>query len=274
VDSIAVQILTYNEETNLPRCLAALSWCDNIVVIDSGSTDKTVEIAENGGCTVLHRPFDDFANQRNFGIDSGALTEDWVLHLDADEVVTEELANEIAKLQPPNNIQAYNIPSKLMLGKQWLKHCGAYPVYQVRLGRTKGLRFIQYGHAQREDLSADAVGTLKQPYLHYNFSHGLQRWFEKHVRYASDEANQILTGPNDNSPDSQEVTGTAMRRRLKSRAAKIPAVLRPIARFFYIYFLKQGFRDGRAGLQYAVMLSTYEAMTAVFLMQTAKRKSN
>lgn len=264
---ITAQVLTYNEEKNLPRCLESLDWCDEIVVIDSGSTDNTIEIAERYGCTVLVRPFDDFANQRNFGIDSKPLEEDWILHFDADEVVTPELRAKLVEFVPEPNIWAYNLPSKLMMNGQWLRFSGSYPVYQVRFGRRDKLRFIQYGHGQREDLPQAEVSKMDEPYLHFNFSHGLTRWFTKHVRYAHDEAEQIKGNMSTVEDIDDGQSTSSKRRRLKTMAGKIPPVLRPFMRFVWTYLVKSGWRDGRAGLQYALMLSAYEAMTSVYLMQ-------
>lgn len=189
---VSTLILTFNEEGNLPACLAALSWCDDIVVLDSGSTDKTIEIARRHGARILERPFDTFAAQRNFGLDAGSFRHDWVLHLDADEVLTPAFREHIASLAPMPAIDAWRVPSKTILFGRWLKHAGMYPTYQVRLGHRERLRFKQVGHGQREDLSSDRVATFPEPYLHYNFSHGMRRWLEKHIRYAQDEAREII----------------------------------------------------------------------------------
>lgn len=260
-------ILVYNEAANLPRCLEALSWCDDIVIIDSGSSDNSVDIAKSYGARVLVRKFDNFANQRNFGIVNGELKHDWILHLDADEVTTPEFIKALKELNPPDDIISYHVPSKLMLGEQWLKYSGMYPAYQVRLGRTKGLRFIQYGHGQREDTPSDQVGFFPEAYLHYNFSHGLKRWFGKHVQYAEDEAFEIMKSAQAQPAENSLSGGKVARRRfLKKIAGKLPVTLRPVARFFYIYILRRGFLDGKAGLQYALMISCYEGMMASFLI--------
>lgn len=259
---VSILILTYNEEANLPRCLGALEWCDDIVVVDSGSTDRSVQIAQAYGARVLTRPFDNFAAQRNFGLAQGAFRHDWVLHLDADEVVTEEFVNALRALEPQNEIDAYNVPSKTVLFGRWLKHAGMWPSYQVRLGHRERLRFKQVGHGQREDLPPDRLDTFPEPYLHYNFSHGMRRWLQKHMRYAEDEA--ALIGATASAQQAERGSATSSRRRLKRIANRIPLFLRPAARFSYVYFYRQGFRDGRAGLIYAVMLAVYEGMIAVF----------
>jgi glycosyltransferase involved in cell wall biosynthesis len=268
---VSILILTHNEEANLPACLSALSWCDDILVLDSGSTDRTLYVAKSNGARILSRPFDNFADQRNHGLEFGEFRHDWVLHLDADEIVTREFASAIQALTPPAGVNAYRIPSKAILFGHWLRHAGMWPVYQVRLGQRTHLRFKQVGHGQQEDMPSGQVGEFSEPYLHYSFSNGMRRWLEKHIRYAEDEAKYvrdqrarstfsiIFAGRGD---------GTSLRRRAKAVAAHLPFFLRPFVRFLYVYFLRQGFRDGRAGLAYAMMLSVYEGMVSVFCYES------
>jgi glycosyltransferase involved in cell wall biosynthesis len=273
---VSVLLLTFNEEVNLPRCLEAIAWCDNIVAVDSGSTDRSREILKSHGVRVLHRPFDCFAAQRNFGLDAGALESEWVLHLDADEVVTPQFASALENFEPQTDIDGYYVASKTILFDRWLKHAGMWPAYQARLGHREKMRFRQIGHGQREDLPHSRMGVFPEAYLHYNFSHGMYRWLEKHIRYARDEAALLDTI---NFTEAVEAAGpTAGRRRLKRLTAHIPLFLRPLARFAYVYLLRQGFRDGRAGLFYAFMLSVYEGMIVVFAYeknnQIRSNKSN
>lgn len=265
---VSVLLLTHNEEANLPRCLAALDWCDDVIVVDSGSTDKTIDIARKSGARVIKRPFDDFSSQRNFGLEEGKPRQDWVLHLDADEVVTPDFRDALSQLQPFPGIDAYRVPSKTMLHDRWLKYAGMYPTYQVRLGHRSKLRFKQFGHGQREDLPPDRIGTFNEPYLHYNFSQGLAAWLRKHVRYAEDEATMIVNSrlvranPEDRHSYSNS---TGRRRALKSLSNRLPLLLRPAARFLYVYIWRQGFRDGRYGALYALMLAVYEGMIAILV---------
>lgn len=256
-----------NEELNLPACLDALRWCDDVVVVDSGSTDRSVEIAKAYGARTLTRAFDSFAGQRNFGLEQGAFRHPWVLHLDADEVTTPELVTALGALAPNDDIEAYRIPSKMMLFDRWIKHAGMYPTYQVRLGHRDRLRFVQVGHGQREDMPPERVGVLDVPYLHYSFSHGMFRWLQKHVRYAKDEAALILDYRRGTPCMSIGADSTSRRRTIKARVSKLPVALRPALRFIDVYFLNLGFRDGRAGFAYAFMLSVYEGMTAVFVLE-------
>ena len=263
---VSTLVLTYNEALNLPRCLRALSWCDDIVVIDSGSTDNTIEIAGKFGARILTRPFDNFANQRNFGLEQGELRHEWVLHLDADEVVTEAFVRRLLSLEPPRGIEGYRVPSKLMFGEKWLRHSGMYPNYQVRLGHRDRLRFVQVGHGQRESLPAENLETFDEPYLHYSFSHGLKHWFERHAAYAVAEARELRLAREQNNFRWSELfhwDRTVRRRAAKAFSYRLPLFCRPSARFCYVYFWRGGFLDGSIGFKYAYMLSIYEGMVAV-----------
>lgn len=255
---ISVLILTLNEEVNIGDCLASVAWADDVLVLDSGSEDRTVEIAEAKGARVMHRPFDTFASQRNYGLQEGALTYDWVLHLDADERVTPTLRAALQKKAQHAAMRAYRVPSKLMFQDTWLKYSGMYPTYQVRFGRKDALTFEQVGHGQRSALPADRVGTLDEPLLHYAFSKGIADWVERHNRYSTDEAEHAPKA------SSEPINWTALvgddpqarRRALKALSYRLP--FRPLLRFLYVYLGCLGFLDGRPGFDYAVLLSFYE----------------
>lgn len=265
---VSVLIIACDEAETLPRCLEALSWCDDVILLDSGSTDGTPQIAARYGARVFSRPFDSFAAQRNHGVAAAAPRHPWVLHLDADEVVPPAFRDALAALPEDPDLDGYHVPSKLMLGERWLKRSGGYPCYQARLGHRDRFRFIQVGHGQREAPEA-RMGVFPEPYLHYAFSHGMRRWLEKHIRYAADEA-ALLTGreaapaPEAAAPFSR----IGLRRRLKRLFGRAPYWVRPPLRFLQLLILNQGFRDGAAGLAYATMIACYEGMIAVFAYET------
>jgi glycosyltransferase involved in cell wall biosynthesis len=267
---VSILLLTHNEAINLPRCLGALSWCDDIVVVDSGSTDRSAIIAAELGARVLTRSFDNFAAQRNFGLENGGLRNEWILHLDADEVVTPAFADAIARLAPPPHIYGWRVPFKVMFFGRWLRRAGMWPGYQVRMGHVSKLRFVQVGHGQREAVHESSLGTFPEALLHYSFSHGLEHWLRKHIKYAKDEANLIMTLDRDKpSPKwmlfSSDVT--TRRRGAKAVALRLPLILRPAFRFIYVYILRRGFLDGMAGLAYAILLSIYEAMISILVFE-------
>ena len=257
---ISILILSYNEQLNLPRCLDSVSWSDDVLVMDSFSTDRTVEIAKAGGARVMLRAFDHFAGQRNYGLEHGGLKHDWVLHLDADELVTPALKAELLTTATHASFAAYRVASKMMFRERWLKHSGMYPAYQVRFGRRGALRFKMVGHGQRETLPADEIGTLQESLLHYSFSKGMDDWHARHECYAAAEAaeNLALLSERRLSLRGLFATNPTQRRRaMKEVSVRLP--FRPALRLFYMYILHLGFLDGRVGLLYCRMLSWYEA---------------
>jgi glycosyltransferase involved in cell wall biosynthesis len=273
---VSVLLLTFNEAINLPRCLDALTWCDDIAIVDSGSTDETINIARARNVRVLNNPFQDFAAQRNFGLAEAGFRHPWVLHLDADEVVTPTFVERLLALQPSDGIDAFYIPSKLIMLDQSLPHAGIYPSYQVRLGRLGRLRFHQVGHGQREDMPRNRVGTFDEPYLHYSFSHGLKSWLKRHLEYAEAEANVLVNARRDKSIRIRELLSSdkvTRRRSVKLLAFLMPLSMRPLVRFIYVYIIRRGFLDGRAGFLYAFMLATYEAMIAILAYEKLGKKS-
>lgn len=272
---VSVLLLSFNEAANLPRCLDSLTWCDDVVLVDSGSTDGTVEIAKAHNVRVLRRPFDDFASQRNFGLTNAAFKHDWILHLDADEALTPAFTERLSALEPGDGIDAYYIPSKLMLFDRWLRRSSMFPVYQVRLGRIGRLRFRQVGHGQREDVPPERISTFDEPYLHYAFANGLKRWLENHVRYAAAESVELVSGRKDQAFRMQDLLSrdrVVRRRAAKDFAGRLPLVFRPPMRFFYVYILRCGFLDGSAGFLYASMLTVYEAMIAILAYEKFRQR--
>jgi len=258
---VSILILTLNEEQNLPACLGAIAWCDDIVVMDSFSSDRTVELAERAGARVLQRKFDSFAGQRNFALEQVDFKHEWVFHLDADEIFTEALRLEIGQVIEDPDYDAYRVPSKTMFMGQWLRRSGMYPSYQERLTRCPNFRFKMVGHGQKADIALDRIGTLQEPYLHYSFSKGMSDWFEKHNRYSTHEADAALEHRQAGRMDWPGLfSSDQSRRRLAMRAVVFRMPMRPFFRFFYMYVIRLGFLDGSAGFTYCRLMATYEFM--------------
>jgi glycosyltransferase involved in cell wall biosynthesis len=259
--SISVLILTLNEAANLPDCLASVAWADDVVVLDSGSTDGTQAVARAGGARLQEHPFTDFASQRNHGLSQGALRHPWILHLDADERVTPALRDELLALaeDPSPAHAAYYIASQLVFRGRWLRFAGAYPAWQMRFAR-RDVRFVQVGHGQRE-APGTPVGRLRAPLRHHALSKGLADWFERHNRYSTDEARREheerapLLG---SLAGALTLDGVRRRRALKRVASRLP--FRPLLRFAHLAVLRGGLLDGPAGWTYCRMMATYERM--------------
>jgi glycosyltransferase involved in cell wall biosynthesis len=250
-----------NEELNLPRCLEAISWCDEVLIVDSFSSDATLKIAAAYGVRVVQRAFDSFAGQRNFALEHCELKHDWIFHLDADEVMTPDLSAEILRCIAATDKDAYRVSSKLMFRGKFLRHAGLFPWYQVRLGRRGKLRFTQVGHGQREQLPPHSIGTLKNSLLHFPFEKGLDDWIEKHNRYSTAEARQNVYGyADDDVPilDLFSIATDRRRRAAKKIFRRLPC--RATIRFIYMYLFRGGILDGKAGFTYCRLLAWYERL--------------
>src|SRR5215813_4452309 len=255
---ISVVILTRNEETNIARCLDSVSWSDDILVVDSFSEDRTVEISKRHGARVVQRAFEDFSSQRNFASEHGNIKHEWVLHLDADEIVTPELRVELPKAVSGDK-DAYRVASKLIFCGKFLRHAGLFPWYQVRLGRKQALRFKQVGHGQRETLEPSRIGTLQSSLLHFNFSKGLSDWIEKHNRYSTAEAQQNVYGyTNEDVPILDLLSSETDRRRRAAKKIFKRLPCRATIRFIYMYLFRGGILDGKVGFTYSRMLAWYK----------------
>lgn len=259
---VSVVILTLNEESHLPACLASLAGVDDIVVLDSGSTDRTAEIATAAGARVVVNPFFDFATQRNFAHDKIPFRHPWVFHLDADETMTPELLAEWTALPVNAPFDGYYVAPRMMFHGRWLKRCTDYPAWQARLVKVATFRFVQVGHGQRE-APESRVGFLKAAYLHDISAPDTAEWEAKHRSYAKKEAvRSFLETRNMGIILRMPITSSALERR---RALKLLSYLmpfRPFLRFIYQYILRGGFLDGQGAFRYCILLSRYERFAA------------
>ena len=259
---VSVVILTLNEEGNLPGCLTSVAGFDDIVVLDSGSTDRTAEIARAAGARVFVNPFRDFASQRNHAHATIPFRHPWVLHLDADEIVLPELAAELARLDPAASVDGYYIAPRMMFHGHWLRRCTDFPAWQARCVRARGFRFIQTGHGQRE------APEMRMGYLQGNYLHDISvddeaEWEARHQRYAQAEAAQFLAANESTGQTLRKfLAGPALARRraLKRLSYSLPA--RPLMRFLYQYVLRGGMFDGREAWRYCRLLARYERIAS------------
>ena len=262
---ISILILTLNEEVNIEACLKSVAWCDDVVLVDSFSSDRTVDLAKAAGAKVHQRKFDDFAGQRNYAMDVIPFKHLWLFQLDADERFTDELRAECEQVVHADAHSGFMVPSKLMFMGRWLRRAGMYPTYQMRLLKRGEVRFIQHGHGQREADAKRGIGFLSEPYLHYNFSKGLTDWFEKHNCYALAEARQAIASTSDATnpalTDLFTSNGTRRRRALKHFSASLP--FRPTLKFLYMYLFRLGFLDGIPGYHYCRLMAFYEYLIVV-----------
>src|SRR5664280_612491 len=146
----SILILTYNERDNLSACLDSVAWCNDIVVLDSFSTDDTCDVARKRGVRVLQRKFDDFGQQRNHAMNEIRFANPWVFHLDADERFNDLLRQECDRVIEQDQASAFFIPNRIIFLGKWIKRCTRYPYPQVRLVKVGEVCFQRAGHGQRE----------------------------------------------------------------------------------------------------------------------------
>jgi colanic acid biosynthesis glycosyl transferase WcaI len=256
----SVLILTLNEEKMLPSCLASLRGCDDVVVLDSGSTDRTAAIAAAAGARVVVHPFEDFAHQRNFAHETIKFRHPWVLHLDADEQLTEELRSECAMHTDREPIDGCFVAPRMLWEGRWIPRCTDFPAWQARFVKARGFTFAQAGHGQREAPQM-RMGRLRANYLHNLSADGASGWLAKHRRYAREEAEAFLAAQAGVARHLKALLvgpGLARRRALKHLSYHLPS--RPMLRFFYQYVLRGGFCDGGPGYRYCRLLARYESL--------------
>jgi glycosyltransferase involved in cell wall biosynthesis len=277
---ISVLIPTKNEEQDLPGCLESVAWSDDIHVYDSGSTDATAVIAARAGARFLFRPAGggpqlfggNESEHKNWALANLPFKYDWVLHLDADERVTPELAASIrrAASDPGDNV-AFRIRRRDFWGDRWLKHVQASSYY-MRLFRPDKMRYERL--INPISVPDGPVGELSGFLDHYPFSKGLTLWLNRHNAYSSLEAQQSVANRAVNQPFSlsQALFGKDPNQRRfhqKELFYRMPA--RPLIKFLFLYVGKRGFLDGTAGYRYAKLLSLYEYMIVLKTKELAQK---
>jgi glycosyltransferase involved in cell wall biosynthesis len=266
----SILILTKNEEANIGACLDSVAWCDDVVVLDSQSTDRTREIAAARGARVFEREFDDFGAQRNHALDHIEFRNPWVFHLDADERFNDVLRQECEEVIAKDEHSAYFVANRIIFLGRWIKHSSQYPYHQVRLVKRGEARFAKSGHGQREDAPRRGVGYLQTPYDHLNFSKGIADWVDRHNRYSSEEAAEasaLCEGP---VPLGDIVSGHALARKraLKRLHARLPA--RWFFKFVYLYVWKGGLLDGYPGFAYCTLNGFYDFLITVKIAEARR----
>jgi glycosyltransferase involved in cell wall biosynthesis len=264
-------VLTLNEETNLERCFASLRWCDEIVVIDSGSKDQTRERAVELGARVLvHEQPPPFKidEQRNWALDNAQLPLDsWALFLDADEVVPVALAKAIRDVSsaPRATFKAYELTPRYLFWGTWLKRTQGFPNWHPRLVCVGHARF--QGGVWEHFSVGTRVGRIDVPYDHFANSKGFSDWLQRHDRYSSWDAarvHEFLEYGN------SERLGTTRKQRLRRLAARFWP-LRPVVRFLYMYIGRLGFLEGRSSLAFCLLYGFYEYMIVVKVIELRRR---
>ena len=256
---VSTVILTKNEEDDLPDCLDSLKWCEDLHVVDSGSSDSTCEVATSRGAKVCFHEFQSFGHQHNWALDNIAFANEWILFLDADERSTESFRDEVLGSVDgaDDETAGFLCCWKLMRKGVWLRRSDAFPRWQMRIVRHHRARFKSVGHGQMESEVDGRLGYIREPYLHYPFSKGMDHWLRKHKRYAEQEARERLR----ESLVFRDLFASHSSRRnvaLKKLVIRIP--FWPGLRFLHAYVWRMGFLEGGPGYRYCRNIARYEAM--------------
>lgn len=248
---LAVLILAGNEEINIGDCVKSASFADEVIVIHSGGTDKTVQIAEKCGAKVVYHPMTEgFAAQRNFALTTTQA--EWVMYLDADERISAKLAAEIVNCVESGEQAAYEMPRQNISFGKWLRYGGWYPDYCLRLYPRSAVSWEGIVH-EKVNFTIPKR-RLDSPLIHYTY-YDWDRYFAKFNSYT-----------------------TLMAKRLHERGKKanmFHIILRPLWAFFRVYILKAGWRDGKMGFIMAVLHSFYtmvKYLKLYYLMDNAEDK--
>ncbi len=266
---VSVLVCTKNEARNLKACLESVAWAGDLVVLDSGSDDDTVNIARRLGARVVQRPFDNFSAHKNWALDNLDFAHDWVLILDADERVSPALAREIAAaVARPGEVCGYYLARQNFFCGKWIRHGGWFPDYNLRLlklGRGRYESRLVHEHV----LLDGPAGYLANPPAHDDYM-GLERYFDRHNLYSSleaVEAARIIRAagqPARSLPAALRTRGPERRRFLKNLAYRyLPA--RALIKFLWMYLLRLGFLDGRLGFRYCLLHAFYEYQVSLKL---------
>lgn len=252
--SVSVIILTRNEKANLPNCLASLQTMKaEIFIVDSGSTDGTMEIAQQFGCQVFQHPWENYAKQLNWALQNLPITTPWIMRLDADERLTPELAEELKQVLPetPKDITGYQVKRRVFFMGRWIRHGGYYPTWLLRVWRTGIGTCEQRWMDEHIVLSQGNIANLTHDIIDEN-QKGLSFWVDKHNRYADREVKDLLTitlESDDPLLKKGQLSQASQRRWVKTNLyARSPLFLRAFLYFLMRYTIGLGFLDGIEGL--------------------------
>jgi glycosyltransferase involved in cell wall biosynthesis len=252
---VSVIILTFNEEQHLLRCLNSLRlFTDKVFIVDSFSTDRTLDIARDWGAVVVQNAWVNYATQFNFGIEHNPFRTGWVMRMDADEYVLPELADEINRkvtdMSP--SVSGIYVKRRVIFMERWIRHGTFYPIWLLRLWRLGDGFCEQVWHDEHIKLRRGESIQFEHDLVDHNLQN-LTWWTQKHNHYTILEAINLLNYRFHFDADEKirpRLLGSQaeQRRWLKERYARLPLFTRPLLYFLYRYIIRLGFLDGRAGL--------------------------
>ena len=265
---VSILIPIRNEAANLPRCLSSVQWADEIFVVDSQSSDGSTEIAQQHGAKVMQFEFNGtWPKKKNWALENLRFKNEWVLILDADEVLPSEAGSEVARaIQNAEGIAGYWINRRFFFLGRWLRH-SYYPNWNLRLfrhslGRYERLTTAETNSGDNEVhehvIVQGRTARLRFEMDHYAFP-SVEVFIEKHNRYSNWEARVAVDKSLHGGSDELSSAPVERRRRLKRLSHRLP--FRPLMRFLYIYIWQKGFLDGRDGYYFARLHAIYEFLS-------------
>lgn len=277
---VSVLIPAKNEESNLPACLESLVKADEIFVVDSQSSDRSIEISESYGAKVVQFNFNGrWPKKKNWSLDNLPFRNEWVLIVDCDERIPPELWEEINTAIDNPNYNGYYLNRRVFFLGKWIRYGGKYPDWNLRLFKHK---LGRYENLKTEDIPNTGdnevhehvilegnVGYLKNDMLHIDFR-DIYHWLERHNRYSNWEARvyyNILTGKNESGTIGAKFFGDAVQRKRFLKKIWVWLPFKPTLRFIWFYVIRLGFLDGGAGYIYARLLSQYEYQIGIKLYE-------
>lgn len=247
--TLSVFIIALNQEANIGECLASASFADDIVVVDTGSTDGTVEVARTYTARVINAPWQGFGPTKNYALDQA--TGDWVFSLDTDERVPMALQDEIqAVVKADGPLAGYRVPRRNYFCGRWIRHLGWYPDYTLRLFRRGQGRFRD--REVHEEVVVDGpVGHLQTPLEHYSYR-SVSEYVARMDRYARLAAVELV------------------KRGRRPRAGEL--LYRPFFSFLHLYVWRRGFLEGATGYTLAVLMSMYKFLKYYYLRELSRER--
>jgi glycosyltransferase involved in cell wall biosynthesis len=277
--AISVIVPVKNEAENLRRCLPALDWADEVFVVDSSSSDETARVAHELGATVVQFRFNGtFPKKKNWALDNLPFRNDWVLIVDADEVVPPELAEEIRTRTKADEADGFYLNMKYYFLGRRIKHCGYAEAWNLRLFKHRLGRYERMpatsgaptgDNEAHEHVELDGRVLRLTHMLDHHAYPTIHAWVEKHNRYAVWEAEQYERFLREPIPTSIG-PGKRFKRRLKKLYLRLPC--RPLVRFLYSYVLRLGFLDGRPGFVFCGLLAFYDFLAGANLYEKRLRQ--
>ncbi|HEY6207237.1 MAG TPA: glycosyltransferase family 2 protein [Chthoniobacterales bacterium] len=274
---VSIVVPIKNEAVNLPRCLSSVQWADEILVVDSQSTDHSIDIAQQHGAQVVQFRFNGtWPKKKNWALENLPFKHDWVFILDADEVLPSEAAQEIAKAIVDPGVAGYWVNRRFNFLGQWLRHA-YYPNWNLRLFRHSLGRYERLTTAATESgdnevhehvVVKGSTARLKFEIDHYAFP-TVEAFVEKHNRYSNWEA-RVAVEAKLSEEQCLSHEHVDLKRRLKSISQHLP--FRPLLRFLYIYVWQKGFLDGRAGFYFARLHAFYEFLCVAKTYELRQRQ--